>query len=334
MGRYGAPSDLSKKFTWFNCRSNWKGGDYGLADNYVVLMRASFKNQADRICWVLVAATTFLAGCAAVMPKMDSSRSAIEARSPATILSGSTGQPLSFEAMLADLLTVAVVYVGEKHTSAAHHEVQLRVIRALHVHDARLVVGMEMFDRSYQAVLDQWSAGRLDEDAFLRSTHWYANWRFDFALYRDIIQYVKSAHIRLVALNLPFNIPPKVRVGGIEHLSAFEKGFLPAQVDTTVAAHREFAQTIFGMHDFKTGIKFEDFYLAQCVWEDVMAESVADSLGADRLVVLAGNGHIQFKYGIPERAFKRNGIPYRTIYQASTGEEVDPSIADYILVPP
>jgi uncharacterized iron-regulated protein len=197
--------------------------------------------------------------------------------------------------MLEDLLTVRIVYVGEKHNLVSHHDVQLRVIRALYERNHRLAVGMEMFDRSYQAALDQWSAGSLDEDAFLRSTHWYANWRFDFALYRDILQYVKSGRIRLVALNLPFNIPPKVRVGGIEHLSAYEKGFLPAQVDTTIAAHREFARMIFGMHDFKTGVKFEDFYLVQCVWEDVMAESVANSLGADRMVVLAGNGHIQFR---------------------------------------
>ena len=248
------------------------------------------------------------------------------------IISGRTGAPVSWDEMTADLLTVRVVYVGEKHNLAAHHAVQLRVIRALHANDARLAVGMEMFDRSYQDALDQWSAGSLDEDAFLRRTHWYANWRFDFALYRDILQYVKSAHIRLVALNLPFNIPPKVRVGGIEHLSLFEKGFLPAQIDTTVFAHREFAQKIFGMHDFKTGVTFEDFYLAQCLWEEVMAESVAGLLGADRMVVLAGNGHIQFQYGIPERAFKRNGMPYRTIYQASTGEEPDRSIADYILM--
>jgi uncharacterized iron-regulated protein len=250
------------------------------------------------------------------------------------IISGRTGATVSWDEMTADLQTVRVVYVGEKHNLAAHHAVQLRVIRALHANDSRLAVGMEMFDRSYQAALDQWSAGSLDEDAFLRRTHWYANWRFDFALYRDILQYVKPAHLRLVALNLPFNIPPKIRVGGIEHLSAYEKGFLPAQVDTTVAAHREFAQAIFGMHGFKTGVKFEDFYMAQCVWEEVMAESVAHGLGADRMVVLAGNGHIQFKYGIPERAFKRNGIPYRTIYQASTGEDVDPTIADYILVSP
>jgi uncharacterized iron-regulated protein len=235
--------------------------------------------------------------------------------------------------MMADLQTVRVVYIGEKHTSAAHHAMQLRVIRALYALDPRMAVGMEMFDRTYQAVLDQWSAGSLEEDEFLRRTHWYANWRFDYALYRDILQFVKSTHVRLVALNLPSNIPPKIRAGGAEHLSDFEKGFLPTQVDTSIAAHREFAQTVFAMHDFKSGVKFEDFYLAQCVWEDVMAESVAKLLGADRMVVLAGNGHIQFKYGIPERAFKRSGSPYRTIYQASTGEEPDLLVADYILMP-
>jgi uncharacterized iron-regulated protein len=191
---------------------------------------------------------------------------------------------------------------------------------------------MEMFDRSYQAVLDRWATGALDEDEFLRSTHWYANWRYDYALYRDILEFVRSNHIRLVALNLPFNIPPKIRVGGIEHLSDCEKEFIPQTVDTSVAAHREFARSMYDQHDFNAKVRFEDFYWAQCVWEDVMAESVAKHLGADRMVVLAGNGHIQFKYGIPERAFRRNSIPYRTIYPMTVGEELDLSIADYIWI--
>jgi uncharacterized iron-regulated protein len=250
------------------------------------------------------------------------------------IISGRTGAPVSWDELTADLQTVRVVYVGEKHTAASHHATQLQVIQALHAFDPRLAVGMEMFDRSYQAELDQWSAGSLEEEEFLRRTHWYANWRFDYALYRDILEFVKSARVRLIALNLPFNIPPKIRVGGIEHLSDYEKEFLPAQVDTTIAAHREFAQTVFAMHDFKSGVRFEDFYLAQCVWEDVMAESVLRQLGADRMVVLAGNGHIQFRYGIPQRAFKLNGAAYRTIYQASPGEEADPAIADYIFKAP
>jgi len=279
-----------------------------------------------------LAAALLLAGCA-VTPKMDTSPSASETQRPETIISGSTGQPVSFDVMLADLLAVPIVYIGEKHTSAAHHAVQLRLIRALHREIPQLTVALEMFDRSYQGVLDLWSAGRLDEEDFLRRSHWYANWRFDYTLYRDILEYAREHRLRLVALNLPFNIPPKIRVGGLEHLSTHEKGFLPAQVDTGIAAHREYAQKVFGMHEFKSGARFEDFYLAQCVWEDVMAESIAGSLGDGRMVVLAGNGHIQYRYGIPERAFNRNHAAYRTIYQASPGEEIDPSIADYIIVP-
>ncbi|HWR91036.1 MAG TPA: ChaN family lipoprotein, partial [Desulfobacterales bacterium] len=292
-------------------------------------MSAIRKTKGPRIRRLLaLAAALLLAGCA-VTPKMDTSPSASEAQRPETIISGSTGQPVSFDVMLADLLAVAIIYVGEKHTSAAHHAVQLHLIRALHLKIPQLTVALEMFDRSYQGVLDLWSAGRLDEDGFLRRSHWYANWRFDYTLYRDILEYAREHRLRLVALNLPFNIPPKIRVGGLEHLSTYEKGLLPAQVDTGIAAHREYAQKVFGMHEFKSSVRFEDFYLAQCVWEDVMAESILGSLGDGRMVVLAGNGHIQYKYGIPERAFKRNHAAYRTIYQASQGEEIDPSVADY-----
>jgi len=296
-------------------------------------MSAIRKTKDSRICRLLaLAAALLLAGCA-VTPKIDTSPSASEMQRPETIISGSTGQPVSFDVMLADLLGVPIVYIGEKHTSAAHHAVQLRLIRALHRKIPQLTVALEMFDRSYQGVLDLWSAGRLDEEDFLRRSHWYANWRFDYTLYRDILEYAREHRLRLVALNLPFNIPPKIRVGGLEHLSTYEKGLLPAQVDTGIAAHREYAQKVFGMHEFKSGARFEDFYLAQCVWEDVMAESIAGSLGDGRMVVLAGNGHIQYRYGIPERAFNRNHAAYRTIYQASQGEEIDPSIADYIIVP-
>jgi uncharacterized iron-regulated protein len=289
--------------------------------------------QTAGIGRMAAAAVLFLVGCA-LAPRTDNGPPEMEMTPPETIISGKTGQPVTFDAMLADLLDAAVVYVGEKHTAEGHHAVQLRVIQALHRRSPRLAVAMEMFDRSYQPELDRWSAGELDEEVFLRRTHWYANWRFDYALYRDIFEYIRAHRIPLVALNLPSNIPPKIRVGGIEHLSPYEKGFLPEQIDTTSVAHREYVQKIFGMHDFKGGVKFDDFYLTQCVWEEVMAQSVAEITGVDRVVVLAGNGHIQYRYGIPERAFQRNGLAYRTIYQASPGEEVDPSIADYIFVTP
>jgi uncharacterized iron-regulated protein len=304
-------------------RATWKkqAGDRSLYENFYVFFS---------LLWIAATAAACLQGCA-IPSKPDAGVIAME-WGPGTILSAHTRAPVSFVELLDDLLTVRLVYVGEKHTSGSHHEVQLRIIQALDERDPRLAVGMEMFDRPYQAVLDRWTAGALDEDEFLRSTHWYANWRFDYALYRDILDYVKSRGIRLLALNLPFSIPPKIRVGGTAHLLDYEKEFLPREVDTSVAAHREFVQAIFSRHDFKGNVRFEDFYLAQCVWEEVMAEALANHLGEDRMVVLAGNGHIQFAYGIPQRAFKRTGTPYRTIYLKTTDEELDLTIADYVWI--
>ncbi|MFO7708604.1 MAG: ChaN family lipoprotein [Desulfobacterales bacterium] len=250
---------------------------------------------------------------------------------PGTIMDARTGAPLTFEQMLSEARSARVVFVGEQHTSAAHHAVQLRVIRALQAGGARLAVGMEMFDRSYQPVLDLWSQGALEEEEFLRRTHWYANWRFDYALYREILAFVRSEGIPLVALNVPFNIPPKIRVGGIDTLSAYEKSFLPHEIDTSVASHREFAEKIFAQHRFKN-TRFDDFYMAQCVWDEAMAEAAAACMPTGQMVILAGNGHIQYKYGIPERLHRRTGLAYRTIYPVSAGAPIDLSIGDYLWV--
>lgn len=248
------------------------------------------------------------------------------------IVSGPEGRPVSWEEMIAGLRTARVVYIGETHTQAAHHELQLDILRALVLPDpAAWSLGLEMFDTSYQPALESWSRGQLGEEEFLRRTHWYANWRYDFGLYRAILEFARDQRLPVHALNIPFHIPPKIRVGGIEHLSAAEKSFLPAEIDLGVEAHRRFAEAVFARHDFRNRVRFEDFYLVQCVWDEAMAEAVARRLGPGRMVVLAGNGHIQHRYGIPARAFRRNGLPFRTVYPLSPGEEVTPGIADYVV---
>jgi hypothetical protein len=43
-----------------------------------------------------------------------------------------------------------------------------------------------------------------------------------------------------------------------------------------------------------------------------------------------GNGHIQFKYGVPDRTKRRTGASVRTVYLASAGDEVKLDIGDFI----
>ncbi len=251
---------------------------------------------------------------------------------PDTIISTKTGKSITFDQLMADLNRYQIIFVGENHTNPAHHAVQQKIIEAVFQNTPSMRVGMEMFDRSYQEVLDLWSAGVLDEETFLRKVHWYANWQFDFGLYRDILGFIKENRIKIVALNIPFYITGRIRVGGIDNLPDTDKQYLPKEIDTSNAAHRKYVEQVFNQHHLRGNVKFDDFYMVQCVWDEIMAESIAANLGGNKIVVLAGNGHIQYKYGIPYRAFRRTNASFRTLYLVSAGKEIELGIADYVWV--
>jgi len=287
-----------------------------------------FRSTLFFIIWIIPGLMIW--GCGAAMKKQLSTKEGAIAYEAGTILSGLTGKPVSFRALLGDLNRVQIVYAGERHTEVEDHKIQLRIIEALFADDPGLTVGMEMFDTTYQPVLDEWSSGKLDESRFLERVHWYANWKFDFDLYRDILVFIKDHRIRLVGLNLPFYIPPRIAIGGIASLSKDDRRYLPEYIDTQNAEHRAYLKKIFSMHHLKGREDFENFYAAQCVWEDTMAASIARYSTGSKMVVLAGNGHIYRKFGIPDRAYNRTHVPFRTVYPSAAGTKVDLSEADYI----
>jgi uncharacterized iron-regulated protein len=280
---------------------------------------------------------TLLAGCifgCAATPQRAYLKDSDRRIETGQIISAATGEAVTFEEMIADLTGSRIVYVGESHTNTFHHDIQLDILKALFRSHADLAVGMEMFAVTYQTVLDQWSEGQLSQEAFIEKTHWYANWRYGFGLYQTILTFIKDNRIPLIGLNIPFHIPPKIRIGGIGSLLGCDRQYLPGDIDTTNAAHRAHLENIFDQHRFHGDANFEFFYQAQCTWEDTMASSVARHLGDRLMVVLVGNGHIIHRFGIPERAHKRTKAPYRTVYLASAGETVELSFADYIWVTP
>ena len=253
---------------------------------------------------------------------------------PGAIVSMDTGAVVSFEEFMESLEDAGIVYVGERHTNPVHHRIQLRIVRALYEKRPDLSIGMEMFDRTYQPVLDLWSAGQLDENEFVKRSHWYANWRYDFALYRDILVFAKENRVPVVALNIPFHIPRKIAAGGVDSLMDDDRKHLPETIDTGIQAHRKYVENVFREH-LQSGLEdFEPFYEAQCAWEDAMAESVANRPGSGPIAVLVGNGHIVRKFGIPDRAYARKAEPFKTVYLAPAGESVESDYADYIWVTP
>jgi uncharacterized iron-regulated protein len=249
-----------------------------------------------------------------------------------TIYDTARNEAIDFETLVQRLASARVIYVGEQHTAVSHHQIQFKVLKALVERGREIRVGMEMFDHTYQDRLDEWSAGKIGWDAFLKRTQWYANWKYDATLYKDILIYIKEKRLKLIGINIPTYLPSRISTGGLDNLLAIDRALLPRKIDTNDTEHRAYVQEIFKMHKIKGRDDFDNFHAAQCAWEDGMAQSVAENLAGDTMVVIVGNGHIRRKYGIPNRAFERNRAPFLTIYPALPHHHASLKDGDFIWV--
>ena len=228
----------------------------------------------------------------------------------------------SFEEMIEDLATVRMVYVGETHTNPDHHDLQRRILEALSARRPNLLLGLEMVQRPYQEALDAWSAGRMDEETFLREANWYGQWS-DWDLYGPILRLARDRGVRTIALNVDRTYIAEVRRKGIDGLPPWIRSRLPDEIDLSVKAHRKALREVFaapGGHPGAEGqaeTRFQRMYEAQITWDETMAESAVNAL-ADApedaaIVVLAGSWHVKDFHSIPERARRRNRLDYRVV---------------------
>ena len=234
-----------------------------------------------------------------------------------------TGIAVTPSQMLDVAGTARIVYVGEAHDNPASHRLELQVLQGLaERHPGRLALGMEMFTRSQQPVLDEWVAGALDEKTFLKKSRWFVNWDMDFAYYRDLLNFVRERHIPLIALNADRKLVDAVQRKAPEQLSAEERALLP-QMDLDDPYLRIMATEILGVSSH-TGMHLDGFIRAQVLRDETMAEAVAAYLkspagASNYLLVLAGGDHVTHGFGIPRRAFLRLPASYVLI----GGEELN-----------
>lgn len=248
-----------------------------------------------------------------------------------------TGLETSGAMNLADIVRKVsdrkIVYVGEQHDKYEHHVAQIEIIRELYIKNKKIAIGMEMFQRPFQKTLDDYIEGRIEEREFLKSSEYFKRWGFDYNLYKDILRFARHENIPVAALNIRRELVNKVSKQGIDSLSEEEKKELPETMDMTDEDYRHRLKEVFDRHESSAGMDFFNFYQAQILWDETMAESIDGYMrkNPDRqMVVLAGGGHLAFGSGIPKRVFRRNGLDYAILLN---DDSVEKKIADYILFP-
>lgn len=276
-----------------------------------------FLKFGHRLAVCCLTLSLLVAGCASSKHAMEEEKSPyipVIDLEKEDILHVPTGIKVSFDSLIDAVSDSRVVYVGESHDNLEQHRVQLEILRAMEArYPGRIAVGMEMFTRPSQAVLDRWVKGELTEKEMFRE--WGANWGFDYEYYKAILEFIRDKRIPLVALNAPKELARELSKKGMAGLTEKQRGELP-EIDDKDPYYRAVVEAIYEDHAHGSGI--ERFFQVQLLWDETMAESVAGYLKNPvnrdkKMVVLAGGGHVQYGLGIPKRAFRRYPTSYSIV---------------------
>jgi uncharacterized iron-regulated protein len=239
----------------------------------------------------------------------------------------------SFDSVVRNLAGKRIVFIGETHNRYDHHLNQLEIIQRLYQLDPNLAIGVEYLEQRFQPQVDDYIAGHIGEDQFLRAVQYFQTWGYDYRLYAPIFRFAREQRIAVRALNVPNSVASAVANVGIEGLSGQQRASVPQEIEPADDAYKARLREAFEEHQSAKPGAFEHFVEAQLVWDEGMAASAAAYLNGNpgrRMVILAGAGHIAYGSGIPSRVERRTHASYAIVL--NSGIEVEPQIADYILL--
>ena len=226
-------------------------------------------------------------------------------------------KPATIQNIIANAAEQDVVLLGEQHDQEDHHRWQLQMLSALHAQRPNMVIGFEMFPRRMQPALDQWVAGTLSTEAFLKQTEWDKVWSFPPQLYLPLFEFARINKIPMRALNVDRKLTRRVAEEGWEKVPEEAREGIgrpaPARPDYLV-----FLRDVYGMHDEKPGTQgsqkeksreaeFKRFVESQLTWDRAMAEALsretspAGSKNPTLVIGIMGSGHIRYGHGVPHQ---------------------------------
>ena len=236
---------------------------------------------------------------------------------PYSVIDARTGRQLDTPAFYTQLGQARAVCIGEDHSNINHHWAQLEITKQLVQRKAagdRLALGLEMFQRPFQGVLDDYAAKRIDAAALQARAGWEERWGFPFGFYGPILDAAVAAGGQLLALNASRELTKKVSRKGMASLTPEEKAQVP-ELDLADAKHRAWFDALMdsmgGTHahskkpeeeapaDATHGApppmpSADQIYSVQVIWDETMADGAARWLTSNptgHVIILAGNGH-------------------------------------------
>ena len=228
------------------------------------------------------------------------------------------GNTVSLPSVVQAVAADEVLLVGEEHDDMVGHRLEARLLDALADELSRpatgrtLVVSLEMFERDVQYILDEYLAGLISEDHFLRSSR---PWDHYGSRYRPLVEAARLRGLPVVAANAPRRYVSRVTEHGPESLMELSdegRRFLPPlPYPGPSTLYREQWDAI--MAEAMAGYEGEEgrgysvnpnAIQSQALWDASMGHAVTQALVEHLngfVVHFAGSFHVERGTGIPER---------------------------------
>lgn len=234
-----------------------------------------------------------------------------------------------------------VIVSGEIHDSVTAHNAQLAIIDAArNLPDRRpVVLGLEQFYRSHDDFLAQYVDSKISLEELLERTKWSTTWGYDVSLYQPIFEYCREHSVPMCGLNVSNNVTEEILQVGISDLPIAIKRSLPSDMDFDNVQHfKHFRDLVVGGHDLgpHADVLLNRYYQVQVLWEEWMSQSAAYILQSHpdfRVIALVGSGHVERRFGFPDRLEKRiHERPYTIIpvpfFEDSQEDDLGLSVED------
>ena len=226
-----------------------------------------------------------------------------------------------FEAMLADVKSADVVFLGEQHDDPITHRLELATIEGLARRRANIVLALEMFERDAQRPLSDYLNGLLPEADFLKASRPWPRYATD---YRPMVEWAKARGWPVIAGNVPRRLASVVSrngLAGLDTLSPGDRQLIATDLNCPRDAYFDrFAKTMGDMSghaapgapvptEEQKAASLMRIYQSQCVKDETMGEAVASALeqappGA-LVVHVNGSFHSDFRMGAAARTQSR-----------------------------
>jgi uncharacterized iron-regulated protein len=236
------------------------------------------------------------------------------------------GEEVTHEAVLSDLASAGVVYVGEAHTIKRHHALQLQLLQELYARKVPLVLCLEQLEARDQPAVDRYNRRELDFAALAKEIDWPKKWS-NYTDYQALCEFARQHHIPVRALNAPAaTIRAVSRGGGLAKLPAEQRAQLPAEIVVDDPVYERLMQFELAVHMAVDPAKLRPMFEAQAARDEAMAAAIvaARRVEANQVrtaLVIVGAGHARYGLGTADRVRRREpGIVERIVLITESGQ--------------